>query len=91
MLRSLPANSGPRIRLLGKFVEKDYEKIARLMKIRQEYASKFSVVESEINRERSGLSPSEQETREDEWLSRRLDAGLFTLQANHRKFLCSEA
>ena len=83
MLRSLAADSAPRIRLLAKFVEKDYEKIARLINIRREYASKVQVVEDDINRDRSGLSSTEQEAREAEWLSRRLDAGLFTLQASY--------
>ncbi|KAI4179187.1 MAG: hypothetical protein L6R41_007989 [Letrouitia leprolyta] len=80
MLRSLPANSAERIRLLAKFVEKDYEKIDRVMKIRHEYASKFAVVDKEIQGERAKLSVEEQEDRSDEWLSRRLDAGLYSLQ-----------
>lgn len=80
MLRSLPSNSAARIRLLAKFVEKDYEKIERLINIRREYTSKTSVVDREIGRERAGLSRAEQEERADEWFSRRLDAGLFSLQ-----------
>lgn len=82
MLRSLPADSAPRIRLLAKFVEKDYEKIERLSKIRWQYASKVSMVDREIRQEKAALSSVEQHTREDEWLSRRLDAGLFSLQAS---------
>ena len=82
MLRSLPAYAAPRIRLLAKFVERDYEKIGRLVEIRREYASKVSIVESDINRERADLSSAEQEDRGDEWVSRRLDAGLFSLQAS---------
>ncbi|KAL8830920.1 MAG: hypothetical protein Q9170_005522 [Blastenia crenularia] len=80
MLRSLPANSAERIRLLAKFVEKDYEKIDRAMKIRREYASKVVAVDQEIQNERVKLSAEEQEDRADEWLSRRLDAGLYSLQ-----------
>lgn len=80
MLRSLPSNSAARIRLLAKFVEKDYEKLERLIKIRREYASKMSGVDREIERERASLSRAEQEERTDEWFSRRLDAGLFSLQ-----------
>ncbi|CAF9913278.1 MAG: hypothetical protein HETSPECPRED_001377 [Heterodermia speciosa] len=80
MLRSLPADSAPRIRLLAKFVEKDYEKIERLIKIRREYASRVSVADRNIKKERADLSVTEQGNHEDEWLSQRLDAGLFTLQ-----------
>jgi len=81
MLRSLSAESAPRIRLLAKFVEKDYEKIERLTKLRREYASKVSIVDREISQEKAEISPVEQGNREDGWLSRRLDAGLFSLQA----------
>lgn len=82
MLRLLPADSAPRIRLLAKFVEKDYEKIERLIKIRWEYASKVSLADREINREKAETSLVEKENRGDEWVSRRLDAGLFTLQVS---------
>lgn len=82
MLRSLPADSAPRIRLLAKFVEKDYEKIERLVKIRREYASRVLVADQSIKKDRTDLSATEQENREDEWLSLRLDAGLFSLQVD---------
>ena len=80
MLRSLPANSAERIRLLAKFVEKDYEKIDRGMKIRRGTASKVAAVDAEIQSERTKLSAQEQADKADEWLSRRLDAGLYSLQ-----------
>ncbi|KAI4265676.1 MAG: hypothetical protein L6R38_009246 [Xanthoria sp. 2 TBL-2021] len=81
MLRSLPGNSAERIRLLAKFVEKDYEKIDRVMKIRREYASKVAAVDQDIQREKSRPSSAqEQGDRGDEWLSRRMDAGLYSLQ-----------
>ncbi|KAI9734402.1 MAG: hypothetical protein M1834_002509 [Cirrosporium novae-zelandiae] len=80
LLRSLPGGSAARIRTLAKFVEKDYEKIAKLMKLRRDYASKISTVEVKIKSERATLSSQEQEDLADEWLSRRLDAGLFSLQ-----------
>ena len=82
MLRSLPADSASRIRLLAKFVEKDYEKIERLIKIRREYAQRVSNADQSIKDERLKYSKTEQEEQEDEWLSRRLDAGLFTLQVS---------
>ncbi|KAI4247351.1 MAG: hypothetical protein LQ352_006173, partial [Teloschistes flavicans] len=80
LLRSLPANSAPRIRLLAKFVEKDYEKVARAMQIRRDYASRVGAVDREIESERGVLSAERREERADEWLSRRLDAGLYNLQ-----------
>ena len=80
MLRSLPANEAPRIRLLAKFVEKDYQIPSRLIKLRREYISKIAVVDHDINAERNGLSAVEKDDRADEWLSRRLDAGLYVLQ-----------
>lgn len=80
MLRSLPANEAPRIRLLAKFVEKDYQAAERLVQIRREYVAKVVVVDREIKAERKTLSAEEQEERADEWLSRRLDAGLYVLQ-----------
>ena len=82
MLRQLQSESAPRIRLLGKFVEKEYEKISRLTQLRQEYASRLHVVDQAITRERGESTAEEQQDRADEWLSRRMDAGLFSLQAS---------
>lgn len=82
MLRSLPADSASRIRLLAKFVEKDYEKIERLIKIRREYAQRVSNADQSIKDEWAKYSEIEREEQGDEWLSRRLDAGLFTLQVS---------
>ena len=80
MLRSLPANEAPRIRLLAKFVEKDYQACDRLIKLRREYASKVAVIDREIKQERARLDGEEANERTDEWFSRRLDAGLYVLQ-----------
>lgn len=80
LLRSLPADSAERIRLLAKFVEKDYEKLSRLVQIRRDYASRLSPIDQVIAEERAHLPPEEQEDRADAWFSRRLDAGLFSLQ-----------
>ena len=82
MLRSLPGDSAPRIRLLAKFVEKNYEKIDRLMQLRRDYSSKVSAIEREIEAEKVSIPVAEQEDMADEWLSRRLDAGLFSLQVS---------
>lgn len=94
LLRLLPGESSSRIRTLAKFMEKDYEKIEKLVKLRREYASKVSAVDQVIDQERKPMNPDEQELMAGEWLSRRLDAGLFCLQVRkitpqppfHREF-----
>lgn len=80
LLRLLPANSSGRIRTLAKFVEKDYEKLGKLVKLRRDYASRVAVVDNEIRKEQSTMNAEEREDMADEWDSRRLDAGLFCLQ-----------
>ena len=80
MLRSLPANEAPRIRLLAKFVEKDYQACDRLVKLRREYVSKVAVIDAEIKQERARIDTEEADARADEWFGRRLDAGLHALQ-----------
>lgn len=82
LLRLLPGGSAARIRTLAKFMEKDYEKIEKLIKLRREYAVRVSPVEQVIEKERKALSPEEQELMAGEWLSRRFDAGLFSLQVS---------
>ncbi|KAI9807494.1 MAG: hypothetical protein M1825_005434 [Sarcosagium campestre] len=79
-LRRLPADSAGRIRMLAKFVEKDYEKLERLVPLRWDYSSKVKAVDDEIAEERKSLNATDQEDMKDEWFSRRLDAGLFALQ-----------
>ena len=80
MLRSLPANEGPRIRLLAKFEEKNWRIIDNLVQIRREASSKIAMIDKEIEVEKADLDQDEQDIRADEWFSRRLDAGLYVLQ-----------
>lgn len=97
LLRRLPADSAERIRTLAKFVEKDYEKTARLVALRREWAARVAAADAAIATERARLKNTESNNNknssrwqamtaeqraalEDEWFSRRLDAGLFTLQ-----------
>jgi beta-catenin-like protein 1 len=80
LLRLLPGGSAARIRTLAKFMEKDYEKIEKLIKLRRNYAARLSPVEQAIEKERRSLDQEEQEEMAGGWLSRRLDAGLFSLQ-----------
>lgn len=81
MLRHLPAatataddstTGAERIRLLAKFVEKNYAKTSKLIRLRREYAARVNQVEEAIK--------AEEDLDEDEAFSRRLDAGLFCLQ-----------
>lgn len=80
LLRWLPANEAPRIRTLAKFVEKEYEKITKLVQLRRDYAARVEFVDAQIREEQKALNGEEREERADECLSRRLDAGLFCLQ-----------
>ncbi|GAW13073.1 hypothetical protein ANO14919_024510 [Xylariales sp. No.14919] len=80
MLRLLPADSAERIRLLAKFVEKDYEKTEKLVKLRRECAARVNAADEAIRAEQARMSAEEREDMADEWFSRRLDAGLFSLQ-----------
>lgn len=80
LLRLLPGGSPARIRTLAKFVEKDYEKCQRLNQMRREYSKKLATLEAGIDQEKQGLSSDEVEENQEEWLSRRMDAGLFPLQ-----------
>lgn len=77
MLRLLPASSAERIRTLAKFVEKDYEKTAKLVQLHRDYASRVNRAEQEYA---ADATSQEAEGADIELLSRRLDAGLFTLQ-----------
>ncbi|KAL9103743.1 MAG: hypothetical protein Q9163_001247 [Psora crenata] len=80
LLRSLPGNSAPRIRLLAKLEEKNWQVVNRLVQIRREAVSRIASVDKDIQAERTSIPAEEQGIRADEWLSRRLDAGLFVLQ-----------
>ncbi|CAZ81290.1 unnamed protein product [Tuber melanosporum] len=93
LLTHLPADSASRIRTLAKFVEKDYEKIAKLTKLRTDYALRVAKVDAEIAVQREDLgSVVEEEEMAEEWFSKRLDAGLFCLQMTDRilAWLCAE-
>lgn len=80
MLRQLPSNSAARIRTLAKFVEKDYEKLVKMMQLRREYANKLHVVDESIRAKQAKMNDGDREKMTDEWFSQRLDVGLFSLQ-----------
>ncbi|KAI1118506.1 Catenin-beta-like protein [Nemania sp. NC0429] len=78
MLRVLPADSAERIRLLAKFVEKDYEKTAKLVALRRECAARMAPVDEQFRAEQATKTAEEGggEGLADRWLLARLDAGL---------------
>lgn len=80
LLRLLPGESAARIRCLAKFTEKSYEKIIKLVQLREDYRRKVAFVDEEIKLEQQMLDDEERADRADEFFSRRLDGGLFCLQ-----------
>ena len=80
LLRYQPANTSGRIRTLAKFVEREYEKIGKLVQLRREYAGKVQLVNEQIEKEQLDLSKEERDDLADQRLSMQLDAGLFPLQ-----------
>ncbi|KAK5728512.1 hypothetical protein LTR15_001648 [Elasticomyces elasticus] len=80
LLRLLPGESGARIRTLAKFTGKGNEKVSKLLTLREDYARRVGAIDSDIYSEREVLSGEEVEEKADEYLSRRLDAGLYVLQ-----------
>ncbi|KAL1878207.1 hypothetical protein Daus18300_002124 [Diaporthe australafricana] len=81
MLRLLPANSSERIRLLVKFVEKDFEKTEKLVKLRRDFSARLRLVDETMRKEQKGRAADEHDTDLEERFFRRLDAGLFLLQS----------
>jgi beta-catenin-like protein 1 len=63
-------------------MEKDYARIEKLITLRREYSARVSSVEQAIEKERRTFDKEEQELMAGEWLSRRFDAGLFSLQVS---------
>lgn len=71
LFTALPSDSGERLRLLAKFVSDDYEKVDRLLEVRDLAALRL---------ERWASSTLQMELDEDERLLERLENGLATLQ-----------
>ncbi|KUI56647.1 hypothetical protein VP1G_03995 [Cytospora mali] len=81
MLRLLPANSAERVRLLAKFVEKEYEKTDKLVKLRRDFSARLRLIDEQLEKEQQRRPEYAQDVDvEDERFLRRLDAGLFILQ-----------
>ncbi|KTW32101.1 uncharacterized protein T551_00783 [Pneumocystis jirovecii RU7] len=81
LLRSLPIDSASRIRILAKFVEKDYEKISRIIELRRFYEARVDSTNEKIKKELERLNQNEREEKESEIYIDLLDSGLYCLQA----------
>ncbi|CAG8622657.1 11207_t:CDS:10, partial [Funneliformis caledonium] len=79
LLKSLPRDSEARMRLINKFIENDYEKVDRLLEMRESYEAKVAIINKEIEEEKEDLEDDDGEM-EEHYLRQRLDGGLFTLQ-----------
>lgn len=80
LLRSLPGNSDSRFRLLAKFLEKDYEKISKLVTLRRDYVARLAAFDARSKDKKRGLSKEELEVWELENISDRLGEGLYCLE-----------
>ncbi|KAJ6536620.1 Catenin-beta-like protein [Mycena sp. CBHHK59/15] len=81
LFSNIPSDSPVRIRLLAKFVEGNYEKVDKLLEIRDNAKNRLRLIDSDIETEKKELlSVEEIGSEEDTGYLRRLDGGLFTLQ-----------
>ena len=64
LLRLLTADSPERLRVLVKFVEKDYEKITTLLSIRDEFISRLARIDVELTSEEPDPEESAEEHRQ---------------------------
>lgn len=73
-----------RLRLIQKFTQDDYEKVDRLVEMKQQYEERDqqvrTAIENEINSEQQQGDEELDDLRNEEYYLRRLDAGLFVLQ-----------
>lgn len=83
LFTNLESDTPARIRLIAKFVENDYEKVDRLLEMREVAESRLQALDKEINMERRVMAANQEEVDEDqeaEWYLRRTEAGLSALQ-----------
>ncbi|KAL1795331.1 hypothetical protein ACET3X_007147 [Alternaria dauci] len=83
LLRSLPGNSDPRFRLLAKFLEKDYEKITKLVALRRDYVARLDAFDERLAEKRNALGLRDKEDLEAfelENIPERLSEGLYCLE-----------
>jgi len=79
LFRHLTADSPERLRVLVKFVEKDYEKINTLLSIREDFISKLARLDVELASEEPDPEEST-EARQQRWYLRKVEGGGFAVQ-----------
>ncbi|CAG8520790.1 11599_t:CDS:10 [Diversispora eburnea] len=84
LLKNLSPGSDHRSRLINKFTESEFEKVDRLLEMRENYEHKVEIIDKEIEEEKKAFEEDEDYEINDETLDefylRRLNSGLFTLQ-----------
>ncbi|KIK68105.1 hypothetical protein GYMLUDRAFT_154602, partial [Collybiopsis luxurians FD-317 M1] len=83
LFSNLASDSPERIRLLAKFVENTYEKVDKLLDIRENAQSRMKATDASIENQKKELLANDEEISaedEDAFYLQRLDGGLFTLQ-----------
>ncbi|GFZ44825.1 hypothetical protein JCM24511_02551 [Saitozyma sp. JCM 24511] len=83
LFTNLASDTPARIRLIAKFIEADYEKVDRLLEMREVAETKLRAVNREIAAERRVMEANREEVSDEdetEWYLRRVDAGLSSLQ-----------
>lgn len=83
LFSNLASDSVPRIRLLSKFADSEYEKVDRLLELREHAVVRLKATEKEIAAAKAEAAEGGEEEDESDaevWYLRRLDGGLFTLQ-----------
>ncbi|KAK1236628.1 hypothetical protein PQX77_000180 [Marasmius sp. AFHP31] len=84
LFSNIASDTPERIRLLAKFVENGYEKIDRLLEIRDNAKTRLRTTEKAIEEQKQALLDDGEETGLDDeasWYLQRLDGGLYTLQS----------
>ncbi|KKA28026.1 hypothetical protein TD95_003698 [Thielaviopsis punctulata] len=80
MMQLLPLEEAPRIRLLAKWVEKDYQKLSKLVGLREQLARGLAAVGKKYGAKDGKLPADADEDDADAFLSEQLSAGLFTVR-----------
>lgn len=80
MMQLLPLEEAPRIRLLAKWVEKDYQKLGKLVDLRGRFARDLAAVDKKYGATDGKLPADADEDDEDAFLSGQLSAGLFSVR-----------
>ncbi|KAF9268022.1 DUF1716-domain-containing protein [Marasmius fiardii PR-910] len=84
LFSNIPSETPERIRLLAKFVENGYEKIDRLLEIRDNATTRLRATGKQIEAQKKELAEEGEEIGTDEearWYLERLEGGLYTLQS----------